>query len=309
MSKVAVVFPGQGSQKIGMLADIASEYPIIEQTFSEASEVLGYDMWQLVQSGAPDKLNMTEYTQPAMLVSDIAIWRLLQQEKPTRPDCMAGHSLGEYSALVAAGSLEFTDAVKLVKTRGQLMQNAVPEGQGAMAAIIGLDDNAVADLCQQSANGEVLGPANLNATGQVVISGGAAAVDRAISLAVSQGAQMAVLLPMSVPAHSSMMQPAADGLKQELAEVAIANPSVPIIHNVDVQEHNEVEQIRQAMVQQVASPVRWVETIQQIINRGVDKIIECGPGNVLTGLIKRTDPSIDVVPIGSLSGFKEYVGN
>lgn len=177
MSKVAVIFPGQGSQKMGMLADMAPEYPIIEKTFSKASEALGYDLWQLVQSGPPDKLNMTEYTQPAMLVSDIALWRLLQQENAIEPDCMAGHSLGEYSALVAAGSLEFADAVKLVAVRGRLMQNAVPEGQGGMAAIIGLDDNAVADLCQKAANDEVLSPANMNATGQVVISGSSAAVD------------------------------------------------------------------------------------------------------------------------------------
>lgn len=308
MNKVAVVFPGQGSQKVGMLADIATEYPIIQQTFHEASSILDYDLWQLVQEGPVEKLNQTEYTQAVMLTSDVALWRALQLEIAMTPDFLAGHSLGEYSALVISGVLSFADALKLVAKRGRLMQDAVPEGQGAMAAIIGLDIDAVNKLCLQEADGEVLEPANMNATGQIVISGALNAVDRAIAKAKSIGAQLALKLPMSVPAHSSLMKSAAYGLKQEFDKIVIKQPTMPIIHNVDVQTHSLVDEIRIAMVLQVTSPVRWVDTIKYFKKHSIEQIVECGPGSVLTGLIKSTEPSIATVNLDTLANFKKFIG-
>lgn len=292
MTKLAIVFPGQGSQTVGMLAELAKEHPTIIDTFKQASEVLGYDLWQLVQDGPVEKLNMTEHTQPAMLTADIALWRLVQET--VKPNYFAGHSLGEYAALVASGVISFKDAVKIVAKRGELMQNAVPERQGGIAAIIGLDHDQIVELCQQAAQGEVLDPANFNAVGQIVISGHAGAVDRAIIIAKEMGAKMAIKLPMSVPAHSSLMRVAGENLTSQLEQISFSSPTVPVVHNVDVKEHTDVSDIKNALITQVYSPVRWVETIQFFEQAGVDTVIECGPGKVLSGLIKRTTKSIRI---------------
>lgn len=292
MSKLAVVFPGQGSQKVGMLADLVVQYPSLLETFTEASEVLGYDLWQLVQQGPAEKLNMTEYTQPAMLTANIALWRLIADT--VKPLFFAGHSLGEYAALVASNVMQFTDAVKIVAKRGQLMQNAVPAGQGGIAAIIGLDEQQIQAICLQAAQQEVCDPANFNATGQIVISGHAGAVERAIKIAKASGAKLAVLLPMSVPAHSSLMQVASEGLAAELDKIVLSSPTIPVIHNVDCKQHTDISEIRHALVTQVYSPVRWVDTIMSFEHAGIDSVIECGPGTVLSGLIKRTAQSISI---------------
>lgn len=287
MSKLAVVFPGQGSQVVGMLADIAPAYPVVEQTFAEASKALGYDMWQLVQQGPADKHNITTYTQPAILTASIAVWRILNVKNPLPVTCVAGHSLGEYSALVAAGVLDFVDAVKLVAARGQFMQEAVSAGVGAMAAIVGLNAAAVTEVCEETAHQDVVSPVNLNAPEQIVIAGHVNAVERACALAKTKGAKLAVLLPVSVPAHSILMRPAAERLNVMLNSMTFHEPRIPVINNVDVEAVNSAEKIKQALVRQLYSPVRWVEAIEAMADLHIDAVIECGPGKVLAGLIKR----------------------
>lgn len=301
---LAFVFPGQGSQSVGMLADLQPVNTIIHKTFAEASEVLGYDLWQLVQNGPEDELNDTRRTQPAMLTAGIAVWRLWQARDGAQPDYLAGHSLGEYTALVAAGALPFAGAVKLVEQRGEFMQSAVPVDSGAMAAILGLDDAQVAAVCEQAAGNGHVAPANFNAPGQVVIAGDREAVERAIEAARDAGAKRAVALPVSVPSHCELMRPAAEQLDTALASVDIQSPTIPVVHNADVSTHSDPAAIRTALVEQLYRPVRWVETIQILKDKGVQGVVECGPGKVLAGLGKRIDRSLPTQAIHDAASFE-----
>ena len=293
----AFVFPGQGSQSVGMLNALADFSPLVQATFAEASAVLGYDLWTLAAQGPEDKLNQTEITQPIMLTAGVAVWRVWQSENGPRPVVMAGHSLGEYAALTCAGALAFSDAVKLVADRGRFMQAAVPAGQGGMAAIVGLDDDAVRALCEQNAQGEVLSAVNFNSPGQVVIAGTAVAVARAVENAKAAGAKLAKVLPVSVPSHCALMHPAAERMRERLKQVAIVAPQIPVLHNVHVKAESDPDAIRDALVRQIEFPVRWVETVQAITAQGVAKIIECGPGRVLVGLNKRISKEVSTLPV------------
>lgn len=286
---LAFVFPGQGSQSEGMLGALAAEFAEVEETFREASEVLGYDLWDIVQNGPAEKLNSTDITQPAMLAAGVAVWRVWQAKGGAQPSVLAGHSLGEYTALVCAGSLAFTDAIKLVAERGRLMQQAVPAGTGAMAAVLGLDDDAVRQACTDAASGEVLEAVNFNSPGQVVVAGHKAAVERVVDLAKERGAKRALVLPVSVPSHCALMKPAAEQLATVLQDVAIQAPTIPVINNADVATPSQPDAIRDALVRQLYSPVRWVETIQKMAAEDVDRLVECGPGKVLAGLNKRIE--------------------
>lgn len=294
-----MVFPGQGSQSVGMLAELAQAFPVVAETFAEASEVLGYDLWERAQNGPAELLNQTACTQPAMLTAGVATWRCWQQLSDRVPALMAGHSLGEYSALVCAEAIAFADAVGLVEQRGRFMQSAVPEGSGAMAAILGLDDQQVIDLCAEAAAGEVVSAVNFNSPGQVVIAGNRAAVERAMELAKAAGAKRALALPVSVPSHCSLMKPAADALKEQLAAVSIQAPAISVLHNVDVEEHGTPEAIRDVLAAQLYRPVRWVETITAMHRRGIITVVEMGPGKVLAGLNKRIEKSMLALAVQS----------
>ncbi|MGO2160401.1 MAG: ACP S-malonyltransferase [Vibrio toranzoniae] len=287
MSKFAIVFPGQGSQAIGMLADLGEQYDVVKQTFSEASETLGYDLWALVQDGPVENLNETFRTQPALLTASVAIWRVWQELGLEQPVNLAGHSLGEYSALVCAGVIDFKEAIKLVELRGQLMQEAVPAGVGAMYAIIGLDDEAIAKACEDAAQDEVVSPVNFNSPGQVVIAGNKEAVERAGALCKDAGAKRALPLPVSVPSHCALMKPAADKLAVALEALEFNAPALPVINNVDVIAETDPAKIKDALVRQLYNPVRWTEGVQAMNEQGVEKLLELGPGKVLTGLTKR----------------------
>ncbi|BEN63371.1 MAG: ACP S-malonyltransferase [Serratia marcescens] len=287
MTQFAFVFPGQGSQTVGMLAELAAQFPIVEETFGEASSALGYDLWQLVQQGPAEELNKTWQTQPALLAASVAIFRVWQQQGGKAPALMAGHSLGEYSALVCAGVLDFKAAIRLVELRGKLMQEAVPEGTGAMYAIIGLDNDAIAKACEESAQGQVVSPVNFNSPGQVVIAGNKEAVERAGAACKAAGAKRALPLPVSVPSHCALMKPAADKLAVALQDITFNAPQVPVVNNVDVRIENDPEAIRSALVRQLYSPVRWTESVEFIAAQGVTSLLEVGPGKVLTGLTKR----------------------
>ncbi|MDN2666971.1 ACP S-malonyltransferase [Vibrio sp. 14N.309.X.WAT.E.F5] len=287
MSKFAIVFPGQGSQAIGMLADLGEQYDVVKKTFAEASEALGYDLWALVQDGPVENLNETFRTQPALLTASVAIWRVWQELGLEQPANLAGHSLGEYSALVCAGVIDFKEAIKLVELRGQLMQEAVPAGVGAMYAIIGLDDEAIAKACEEAAQDEVVSPVNFNSPGQVVIAGNKAAVERAGALCKEAGAKRALPLPVSVPSHCALMKPAADKLAVALEALEFNAPALPVINNVDVIAETDPVKIKSALVRQLYSPVRWTEGVQAMNEQGVEKLLELGPGKVLTGLTKR----------------------
>lgn len=293
----AAVFPGQGSQSVGMLGGLAESYPVIKQTFTEASEVLGYDLWTLTQTGPEERLNATERTQPALLTAGVAVWRVWQVQGGAKPVAMAGHSLGEYTALVCAGALDFQTAVKLVEFRGRAMQEAVPAGEGAMAAIIGLDDDAVKAACAEAAQGQVVEAVNFNAPGQVVIAGNAAAVMRAGEACKARGAKRALPLPVSAPSHCALMLPAAERLAEQLATVPFRHPSIPVVHNVDVAPHADAEAIRAALKAQLHSPVRWVETVQRLATQGVNQLVELGPGKVLSGLAKRIDKNVEACSV------------
>jgi len=286
---LAIVFPGQGSQSVGMLAALAATEPLVRQTFDEASAVLGYDLWSLCQQGPESELGTTEKTQPAMLAAGVATWRVWLRHGGPMPVAMAGHSLGEYTALVCSQALDFGVAVDLVRFRGQAMQRAVPVGQGAMAAILGLGDDELAAACREAAQGEVVEPVNFNAPGQVVIAGHAAAVARAIDNAKSRGAKRAMSLPVSVPSHSSLMSGAADQLAERLLTVDLATPVVPAVYTVDLQTHQSPDGIRRALREQLFKPVRWADTVRAMIAGGVTTFVECGPGRVLTSLGKRID--------------------
>ena len=286
-NNLAFVFPGQGSQSVGMLNQLASSYPEIKQTFEKASFILGKDLWKLASLGPEEELNQTQNTQPIMLSAGVAVWEIWCKQSTIRPAWMAGHSLGEYTALVCSGSIFFEDAVKLVAERAKLMQEAVPAGEGAMAAILGLDDDKVKDICCQAAETGIVSAVNFNAPGQVVIAGHTSAVDRAVTLAKAAGAKRAVLLPVSVPSHCALMKPAADKLEQFLDNNAISSPKLHVIHNADIEMHSAPELIRTALKEQLYQPVRWVESINLLSNKGVSIFVECGPGKILTGLDKR----------------------
>lgn len=298
MNKIALLFPGQGSQFIGMLSEIAQQYPAqIERIFSIASQCLGYDLWQLIQEGPEAQLGQTEYTQPALLASSVALWKIWEESEGKPPAFLAGHSLGEYSALVCAEAIRFEDAITLVANRGRFMQEAVKEGQGAMAAIIGLEDALIETLCQTASEGQILSAANYNSPGQIVVSGATAAVERVIILAEENGARMAKKIPVSVPSHCDLMQPAAAKLRVVLDQIEIKSPLIPVIFNVDVQMHKNPEAIRNALIQQLYSPVRWVQIIQFLNSLEIDTMIECGPGKVLSGLNKRIVKSLQTLSI------------
>ncbi len=289
---LAMVFPGQGSQAVGMQAELAVEFGEIMATYAEASEQLGYDLWDLVQTGTTDQLAETVVTQPAMLTAGVAAWRVWQTAGGPEPQQLAGHSLGEYTALVCAESLAFADAVSLVKRRAELMQAAVPAGKGAMAAILGMDDDAVIDVCNNAAAGQVVSAVNFNSPGQVVIAGDRDAVERATVLAKESGAKRAIILNVSVPSHCALMTDAADELAEALAGTEFADTHLPVINNVDVMPYENPEQIRDGLKRQLFSPVRWVGTVHYLIANGTDQVIECGPGKVLAGLAKRIDRSL-----------------
>lgn len=294
---LAFIFPGQGSQSVGMLKDLADNFSEVSSTFQEASDALGYDLWSLIQDGPAEKLNSTDVTQPAMLASGVATWRAWQAKGGSAPQIMAGHSLGEYTALVCAGSLDFVEAVKLVSQRGKFMMEAVPAGTGAMAAILGLDDDAVRQVCLDAADGEVLEAVNYNSPGQVVVAGNKSAIERVTVLAKEKGAKRALELPVSVPSHCALMKPAADKLAEVLNTISFTTPSIPVINNVDVMAAESEADIRDALKRQLFSPVRWVETIEKMSADGVDKVIECGPGKVLVGLNKRINKSMASAPL------------
>ncbi|HDV7283602.1 TPA: ACP S-malonyltransferase [Mannheimia haemolytica] len=290
MSKFAMVFPGQGSQVVGMLADLAPIYPVVEETFQQASQVLGYDLWDLVQNGTAEELGQTHRTQPALLASSVALFRIWQQKFPEqKPAVMAGHSLGEYSALVCAGVLDFQDAIKLVELRGRAMQEAVPAGSGAMFAIIGLDNESIIKACEQAASetGEIVSAVNFNSPGQVVIAGTKAAAEKAGELCKAAGAKRALPLAVSVPSHCALMKPAAEKLAEALQNIELNQPLVPVINNVDVAVETDNQAIRSALVRQLYSPVRWTETVEKMAQDGITTLYEIGPNKVLTGLTSR----------------------
>ena len=302
MKKFAMVFPGQGSQAIGMLADLATQFPVVEQTFKQASDALGYDLWQLVQQGEAEELNQTWRTQPALLAASVAIYRVWQQQYPDlKPELMAGHSLGEFSALVCADVLDFEQAIKLVELRGRLMQKAVPQGTGAMYAIIGLDNQAIIDACAQAAQDEVVSAVNFNSPGQVVIAGNKSAVERAAELCKQAGAKRALPLAVSVPSHCALMKPAADQLAVKLESITFKTPTVPVINNVDVKQEKTADEIRNALVRQLYNPVRWTESVEKMTTSGVQILFEIGPNKVLTGLTKRINKALDAHAVNDIA--------
>jgi len=305
--KYAVVFPGQGSQSVGMMADLHDNHQIVQDTFSEASDTLDFDLWTMIKDGPAESLNQTHNTQPAMLASGVAVWRLMNESGATQPEKLAGHSLGEYSALVASGAMNFADAVKLVAERGRLMQEAVPEGEGAMAAILGLEDDIVRDICTKAAESEVAEAVNYNSPGQVVIAGNRAAIDRAMGLAKEAGAKRALPLPVSAPSHCALMKPAADKLSDSLANISLSLPTIPVIHNVNVGTANTTDELASLLAQQLYSPVRWVETVQSFAADEISLVVEAGPGKVLTGLCKRIDRSINGMGIFDNASFEKFM--
>ena len=298
--QLALVFPGQGSQSLGMLQDLAAEYPVIEQTFAEASEGAGVDLWTLSKDGPVEQLNQTEFTQPALLAASVALYRVWQEQGGATPKALSGHSLGEYSALVAAGALTLKDAAKLVRTRGQLMQDAAPAGTGGMAAVLGAEDDVVAQACTDaSTDSEKVVPANFNSPGQIVIGGHQAAVDRAVKLLGERGVRKVMPLAVSVPSHTPLMRDAAEKLRAEFKNVAWQAPNIPVIQNVDAQVHHSIEEIQDALVRQLFMPVLWTQCVQALKADGITTIVECGPGKVLSGLIKRIDKELDAKPLGT----------
>ncbi|MGO1247430.1 MAG: ACP S-malonyltransferase [Oceanisphaera sp.] len=301
----AITFPGQGSQTVGMLAELLAEHNSVKETFAEASTALGYDLAELVLNGPADELNKTWRTQPALLTASVAIWRLWQQEGGEQPAVMAGHSLGEYSALVCAGVLSLSDAVKLVELRGQLMQEAVPEGTGAMSAIIGLDNDAIIANCAKAQQDEVVSAVNFNSPGQVVIAGNKAAVERANVLMKESGAKRALPLPVSVPSHCALMRSAAEQLEQTLSSMTFNEPTIPVINNVDVKQETCARAIKDALVRQLYSPVRWTETVETLVTKGVTLSLEMGPGKVLSGLAKRIDKRVTGQAVNDAASVQE----
>lgn len=296
---VALVFPGQGSQSVGMLAELSELHPSVKATFEEASDGAGVDLWALSQGGPEEMLNRTEYTQPALLAAGVAVWRLWQAQGGVQPAVLAGHSLGEYTALVAAGALSLRDGAHLVRIRGQLMQDAAPAGTGAMAAVLGAEDALVDAVCADASGAQVVVPANYNSPGQIVIGGDAAAVDRALALLQEQGVRKAVKLAVSVPSHTPLMREAANRLAETMAGLQWTLPALPVVQNVDARVHDDLDGIRDALVRQLYLPVQWTGCVQALAARGVTRIAECGPGKVLAGLVKRIDKSLDARALGT----------
>jgi len=301
MTKVAIVFPGQGSQTVGMMKDLNAKFPVVEKLFSQASEILGYDLLAIVNEGSTELLNQTIYTQPAMLVSDVVMWSIFKEVNPSlRPLVLAGHSLGEYAALVAGEAITFSDAVKVVTYRAKCMQEAVPEGKGAMGVALGICEKELIALCHEVSKGnEMAMPANFNSPGQIVFAGTTYAVDEVLRLAKEKGAKIAKKLPMSIPSHSSLLQKAAQTFSLFLRNIVIQPPLIPILHNVDVKTHDDTGDLRQILIEQLIKPVRWIETIQKIAKMGCDTVIECGPGKVLTGLNKRIDGQLKLIALSA----------
>ncbi|GGD39577.1 ACP S-malonyltransferase [Pseudoxanthomonas indica] len=297
---LSFVFPGQGSQSLGMLAELSEQHALVRESFAEASDGAGVDLWALSQGGPEEMLNRTEYTQPALLAAGVSVWRVWQQQGGTTPAVLAGHSLGEYTALVAAGALTLRDGAHLVRLRGQLMQAAAPEGVGAMAAVLGAEDDMVAEVCQQASDSHTVVPANYNSPGQIVIGGDTIAVDRAIALLGERGVRKVVKLAVSVPSHTPLMREAANQLAEVMAGLDWRAPSLPVVQNVDAQVHESVDAIRDALVRQLYLPVRWTQCVQALAARGVTQVGECGPGKVLSGLIKRIDKSLDARTLGNV---------
>ena len=302
-SQLAFVFPGQGSQSVGMLAELSELHPIVSETFTEASEGAGVDLWALSQGGPEEMLNRTEYTQPALLAAGVAVWRAWLQAGGSRPSMLAGHSLGEYTALVAAGALSLRDGAHLVRLRGQLMQDAAPEGVGAMAAVLGAEDAVVAQVCEEASDTHVVVPANNNSLGQIVIGGDVAAVDRAIALLGERGVRKMVKLAVSVPSHTPLMREAANRLAEVMSGLHWQSPQIPVVQNVDAQVHGSLDALRDALVRQLYLPVRWTDCVQVLAAQGATRVAECGPGKVLSGLIKRIDKSLDARALGSVGDF------
>jgi len=308
-ANIAFVFPGQGSQSVGMLGELGADHSVVIETFAQASEVLGYDLWDLVQHDKDCTLNQTHITQPALLTASVALWRLWLNQGGITPSILAGHSLGEYSALVCAGALEFSDAVRLVEARGQFMQAAVPPGEGAMAAIIGMDDDAIASACETSAQGQVVAPVNYNSPGQVVIAGSKSAVERAMVACKEGGAKRALPLPVSVPSHCALMLPAAEKLRTMLESMQVSVPSIPVVQNVDAKVAASGDIIVDNLVAQLHQPVLWTQCVESIAASGVDLVVECGPGKVLNGLTKRINKTLQSASINdaaSLTVTLEY---
>lgn len=306
---LAFIFPGQGSQKIGMLAELAALYPQIGGTFAEASEVLGYDLWDLAQSGQQEDINLTERTQPLLLTASVALWRVWESRGGALPALMAGHSLGEWSALVCNGTVAFADAVALVRMRGAFMQEAVPAGEGAMAAIMGLDDQVIRDICEASAEGGVVSAVNYNSPGQVVIAGDAAAVGRAVEALKAAGAKRALPLPVSAPFHTSLMKPAGDRLAAHIQATPFTAPAIPVVHNVHARVERDPEAIKALMIQQVHNPVLWVDCIKAMVNLGITTMVECGAGKVVSGLAKRIDKNLAVYATEDSASLEEALSS
>ena len=305
--KYACVFPGQGSQSIGMMAEFSDQYSEVKDLFSRASDALGYDLATIISAGPVEELNKTECTQPAMLTAGVAAWKVLRMNTELKPALLAGHSLGEYTALVCSGAMKFEDAVKLVAERGRLMQNAVPQGIGAMAAILGLDDDQVIAICEQATSDTMIVQAvNFNSPGQVVIAGHDNAVEKAMVLAKEAKAKRALKLPVSVPSHSSLMTEAANQLAEVLSSIEIKSPEIPVLHNVDGKTHSDADEIKQCLKQQLHNPVLWVDTVHNLIAQGVDSIVECGPGKILAGLNRRIDKSVPNYTIDTMENFNTF---
>ncbi len=302
---LAFVFPGQGSQQIGMLAELAQTHSVITETFAEASEVLGYDLWALIQDGPAEALNQTDKTQPALLTAGVALWRLWLQQGGATPSVLAGHSLGEYTALVCAGAIDFKDGVKLVELRGRFMQQAVPAGAGAMAAILGLADDAVQAACEDAAQGGVVAAVNYNCPGQIVIAGEKEAVERGTEACKAAGAKRAIPLPVSVPSHCELMKPAAEQMAQALADIAVAQPKIPVIQNVSASVSASVDELKANLLAQLYSPVLWTNSVQAMVALGVENTIECGPGKVLSGLNKKIHKPLVVAAINDAAGLEK----
>jgi [acyl-carrier-protein] S-malonyltransferase len=302
---LAFVFPGQGSQQVGMLSELAESHPVIQNTFAEASEVLGYDLWDLVQNGPAEDLNQTDKTQPALLTAGVALWRLWQEQGGALPAMVSGHSLGEYTALVCAGAIKFADGVNLVKLRGEFMQQAVPAGTGAMAAILGLDDAAIEQACQDAEQGEVVSPVNYNCPGQIVIAGQKEAVERAIENCKAAGAKRAIPLPVSVPSHCALMKPAAERMADELAKIEISMPDITVVQNVTAAAPASVDELKENLLAQLYSPVLWTKSVQGMVEQGIESTVECGPGKVLSGLNKKVHKPLSVAAISDAAGLEK----
>jgi [acyl-carrier-protein] S-malonyltransferase len=304
-SKLAFLFSGQGSQKIGMLADVAAEFPVVGKTFAEASSVLGYDLWDLCQHGDQEKINSTEVTQPLLLTSSVALWRLWLDNNGVQPAMMAGHSLGEWSALVCAGVVSFTDAVDLVRKRGAYMQTAVPKGEGSMAAVLNVDDAKIVEICQEASIAGVVEAVNFNSPGQVVIAGHVTAVEKASELLKAAGAKRVLPLPVSAPFHTSLMKPAAEKMAAHIADTLFSAPSIPVVHNVNAKTESDPVIIKQLMIQQIDSPVLWVDCVNTLVANGINSVVECGPGKVLTGLCGRIEKSLATFNLEDVAGIKK----